>query len=146
MSPCIEPQHQRPSLSVIQSLGEPSQYSSALVNLSPRSISPSLLKSNPSPQPQLKSASHLSKSMLISLGSRGSKYRHSQKLFGFKGSFGSFLYSPPKVHMCTSYPSGKPSPSVSEDLGSRYSLNPDSLSSGDFPVSVLRSSKQLSKV
>ena len=48
--------------------------------------------------------------------------------------------------MYISYPSGRPSPSVSDSRGSKYSLNPDSVSSGDLPVSERRSVKQVSKV
>ena len=114
-----------------------------LVNLSPKSIIPSLLKSNPSPHPHVKSSSHLSKSWVKSLGSSGSKYKQSQALVN-----GLIDPTPPFVHIYISYPSGKPSPSVSATLGSKYSLRPEIESSGDLPVNefLFSESKHASKV
>ena len=109
--------HHRPSSSVVKLLGDPKRYSSGEVYCSATEINPSRLTSNPSS----------SGSSVISLLFNGSKYGQTY--------LSVILSNPPaRAHMAASNPSGIPSPSVSDERGSRYIRSPFS---SNKPVSPL---------
>ena len=109
--------HRKPSNSFVQLDDAPKIYSSGEVSSSLMDMNPSRFTSKPS-----------------SSGSKSASLAFSGSNISQTYLFSSLSKPPIFSHICASKPSGIPSPSVSDTLGSRYHLSPDSLIT---PVSPL---------